>query len=220
MESITDLHIEQIAELESLLKHEMFSMRQSFLVEKYGFNWIGRKEIVDLEKKQLSDRNKFFNMIKSNYTNINPILFLQDYAHNYNLESIFIKINKYSNLSTLTSLKKKEYDIYYKFKESFNFYYTKYDKYSLKNLTDELEKIRNKINVNFKKKNNECNIYECSICIDDDEKSNCVLDCKHQFHKLCIETWLKMYNTCPLCRASNIELFDIEISYEVKISYV
>ena len=44
----------------------------------------------------------------------------------------------------------------------------------------------------------------CSICqevIYPVEKIK-VLECKHIFHKDCIETWFKITKTCPLCRES------------------
>jgi hypothetical protein len=205
MESITDSHIEQIAKLEALLINEMYAMR-----EKYEINWFGRKEIQDLEKTQLSNRKKFFEIIKSNYTNIHPVLFLQEYSHNYDYNCILIKIYKYSDkLPELSELKKNEYDMYIKFKKSFCFYIRKYIEYSLGQLTSKLKKFRKKINVNSKKKINIHDINDCSICYD--TKSNCVSDCNHQFHKSCIDIWLKTNNTCPLCRAENIELRDIQI---------
>ena len=44
----------------------------------------------------------------------------------------------------------------------------------------------------------------CSICSDDykDEDSVSVLDCKHVFHKNCIEEWGHYNPVCPICKAN------------------
>lgn len=56
-----------------------------------------------------------------------------------------------------------------------------------------------------------CHSHEtCSICldvIDNSFKSNC----GHYFHKYCIDKWLNINNTCPICRKSYIIVK--EISY-------
>ncbi|KZV46357.1 hypothetical protein F511_07909 [Dorcoceras hygrometricum] len=48
-----------------------------------------------------------------------------------------------------------------------------------------------------------CPEQECAICLMEfvpDTEVNC-LSCGHIFHKLCLEKWLKYWNTtCPLCR--------------------
>ena len=43
---------------------------------------------------------------------------------------------------------------------------------------------------------------ECAICQDDEtaDQSACALSCGHQFHILCLATWLAENETCPLCR--------------------
>lgn len=48
---------------------------------------------------------------------------------------------------------------------------------------------------------------ECSICLCDcditNKKSICTLNCAHNFHKQCVETWFEKGNfTCPFCRAT------------------
>ncbi|KAK7345213.1 hypothetical protein VNO77_15793 [Canavalia gladiata] len=47
----------------------------------------------------------------------------------------------------------------------------------------------------------------CSICLGD-YKSNDLLrvlpDCEHLFHLKCIDPWLRLHPTCPLCRTSPI----------------
>ncbi|KAI9347963.1 hypothetical protein DFJ73DRAFT_835970 [Zopfochytrium polystomum] len=46
---------------------------------------------------------------------------------------------------------------------------------------------------------------ECSVCQEDftsDEQGEVAvrLDCNHHYHPLCIENWLKVNGTCPICR--------------------
>lgn len=44
---------------------------------------------------------------------------------------------------------------------------------------------------------------QCHICLSDYESGDLkrVLPCSHNFHKECVDTWLKMNATCPLCRS-------------------
>ncbi|GAA0142142.1 hypothetical protein Leryth_000988 [Lithospermum erythrorhizon] len=49
------------------------------------------------------------------------------------------------------------------------------------------------------------NIITCSICLGDYKNSDVLRelpDCGHIFHAKCIDTWLRMHPTCPLCRTS------------------
>jgi len=43
---------------------------------------------------------------------------------------------------------------------------------------------------------------ECSICMDTFKLGEVVkrLPCCHMFHTPCIEPWLQLHNTCPICR--------------------
>uniref|UniRef100_A0A915DMR8 RING-type domain-containing protein n=1 Tax=Ditylenchus dipsaci TaxID=166011 RepID=A0A915DMR8_9BILA len=43
----------------------------------------------------------------------------------------------------------------------------------------------------------------CAVCIDDFEldMSICKLKCGHSFHFKCIEGWLAVAKTCPVCRS-------------------
>ncbi|KAL3368105.1 hypothetical protein AABB24_009134 [Solanum stoloniferum] len=43
---------------------------------------------------------------------------------------------------------------------------------------------------------------ECSICLDDWVIGGVVkeMPCKHRFHGDCIEKWLKIHGSCPICR--------------------
>jgi len=42
----------------------------------------------------------------------------------------------------------------------------------------------------------------CSICCDVFQDRDCVrqLPCKHQYHKACVDRWLSLNPTCPLCK--------------------
>ncbi|KAJ2682640.1 hypothetical protein H4R19_007100 [Coemansia spiralis] len=44
--------------------------------------------------------------------------------------------------------------------------------------------------------------HECGICMDEYGAGNTVLTlpCKHFYHEECIDHWLKMNGTCPICR--------------------
>lgn len=43
---------------------------------------------------------------------------------------------------------------------------------------------------------------QCSICYSDMKNTDIIriLQCKHYFHVMCIDEWLRNHNTCPLCR--------------------
>ncbi|XP_022997272.1 putative RING-H2 finger protein ATL69 [Cucurbita maxima] len=45
----------------------------------------------------------------------------------------------------------------------------------------------------------------CSICLSDYQPYDsvrCIPDCRHCFHSACVDEWLRMSATCPLCRNS------------------
>ncbi|KAI4302255.1 hypothetical protein MLD38_038029 [Melastoma candidum] len=45
----------------------------------------------------------------------------------------------------------------------------------------------------------------CSICLADyrkDDELRSLPDCNHRFHKKCIDRWLGLHPTCPICRKS------------------
>ncbi|XP_021737060.1 NEP1-interacting protein-like 1 [Chenopodium quinoa] len=45
----------------------------------------------------------------------------------------------------------------------------------------------------------------CPICLQDLEagkKVRCMMQCNHQFHKHCIDKWLVLNKSCPICRRS------------------
>lgn len=77
----------------------------------------------------------------------------------------------------------------------------------LKILSDNLsERLIQRITQINKKPNNEIvNTLndDCSICFESLKNcsiSQCVLVCKNYFHEECIDTWLNINTTCPLCR--------------------
>ncbi|KRX09850.1 hypothetical protein PPERSA_02722 [Pseudocohnilembus persalinus] len=60
------------------------------------------------------------------------------------------------------------------------------------------EKLKNEKQENQEKKQ----FIQCSICFDDYEENQFVriLECQHNFHKECVDDWLKQKSNCPLCR--------------------
>lgn len=45
----------------------------------------------------------------------------------------------------------------------------------------------------------------CAICLceyKDLEMMRMLPDCKHCFHLICVDAWLKLNATCPVCRSS------------------
>lgn len=52
---------------------------------------------------------------------------------------------------------------------------------------------------------------ECAICLGEFEEKETVKmmpNCEHVFHLECIDTWLKMHMTCPVCRGT--QFFEVE----------
>lgn len=45
----------------------------------------------------------------------------------------------------------------------------------------------------------------CSICLSDfvqEENVKVIPNCKHEFHPVCVDKWLGVHPSCPLCRTS------------------
>ncbi|KAJ4874074.1 putative RING-H2 finger protein ATL61 [Raphanus sativus] len=45
--------------------------------------------------------------------------------------------------------------------------------------------------------------FECVVCLsklEDGEKAMLLPTCNHWFHANCIETWLNLHSSCPICR--------------------
>ncbi|CAM8921862.1 unnamed protein product [Rhodiola kirilowii] len=46
----------------------------------------------------------------------------------------------------------------------------------------------------------ECETLSCNICMNEDEVGFSRMPCRHVFHTLCVETWLRISSSCPFCR--------------------
>jgi hypothetical protein len=44
------------------------------------------------------------------------------------------------------------------------------------------------------------NKLECPICLDKNDKEWVTTKCNHRFHRDCLNEWMKISNTCPICR--------------------
>jgi hypothetical protein len=44
------------------------------------------------------------------------------------------------------------------------------------------------------------NKLECPICLDKNDKEWVTTKCNHRFHRDCLNEWVKISNTCPICR--------------------
>ncbi|KAJ1415807.1 Zinc finger, RING-type [Sesbania bispinosa] len=48
-------------------------------------------------------------------------------------------------------------------------------------------------------------VMDCAVCLsalEDEEMAKLLPNCKHYFHVACIDTWLALHCTCPLCRTA------------------
>ena len=60
----------------------------------------------------------------------------------------------------------------------------------------------------------------CCICIDEDSNCDIHLDnCKHEFHKVCVDEWLKKNILCPLCRVPTTNTFKIQFPTTINNNY-
>ena len=50
---------------------------------------------------------------------------------------------------------------------------------------------------------------ECSICLEQHAKKDAsfIYSCKHEFGKSCLEEWLKVHKSCPLCRSDAKDIY-------------
>lgn len=58
--------------------------------------------------------------------------------------------------------------------------------------------------INKIKTSNETLEYNCSICLNKENKEIMILPCNHNFHSDCLRQWLKNNKKCPICRSDKI----------------
>ena len=65
------------------------------------------------------------------------------------------------------------------------------------------KKRNNKKKKTLKNRNKKGGNDDCPICFDsiNNDEEKYLTPCNHKFHKKCIEDWIKINNTCPICRA-------------------
>ena len=59
---------------------------------------------------------------------------------------------------------------------------------------------------------------ECYICYESLEDNIKELKCKHKFHPCCVNKWLEINITCPICRETVIDARD-HFPYTSKIYF-
>ena len=60
---------------------------------------------------------------------------------------------------------------------------------------------------------------ECVICLDDVETEWRDLECHHRYHKQCIENWIVVRATCPLCMKTIKDIEERNINTEA-VNYI
>lgn len=65
-------------------------------------------------------------------------------------------------------------------------------------------------------KESETLIDKCSICSNELNKKTIIkTQCDHQFHLVCLTTWIKEHNTCPNCREIiNLDVDDTKVNID------
>ncbi|CAI8613183.1 unnamed protein product [Vicia faba] len=68
--------------------------------------------------------------------------------------------------------------------------------------------------VNFRDLAEDSKSVECAVCLNEfsgDEEIRCMTNCKHIFHKTCVDRWIDHdQKTCPLCRTHFVPCAKIE----------
>lgn len=195
-------YLTKLGKFDILQWEETYAMRR-----KFGFQWYGRIEITNLESTHKNEKERYNIILKKKYNIVDDI---SNIIYEYIISDIsdrykFINNNKKENNDT-------EYTILQKFIDIRKEYSKKVENKlgiipDLHIIGTELEKYRNKIYKNITQKINKIDIQECCICYD--KKSNCITNCKHQFHNKCLSQWFEVNKSCPLCRNNNLFIFDI-----------
>ncbi|KAI4351218.1 hypothetical protein L6164_005596 [Bauhinia variegata] len=63
----------------------------------------------------------------------------------------------------------------------------------------------------------------CSICLGDykdTETLRLLPDCGHVFHLSCVDPWLKLHPTCPICRSSSVQTLQSSTSAQETLGHV
>ena len=57
---------------------------------------------------------------------------------------------------------------------------------------------------------------DCCICLKKIDTDETITNCKHYFHKKCLNQWIEYNNICPVCR-KELELPVLETGYCIKL---
>ena len=57
---------------------------------------------------------------------------------------------------------------------------------------------------------------DCCICLKKIDTDETITNCKHYFHKKCLNQWIEYNNKCPVCR-KELELPVLETGYCIKL---
>lgn len=202
-----DRYFTKIGKFDILQWEEMYAMRR-----KFGCQWYGRIEITNLESTHRNEKERYNIILKNKYNIVDDI---SNIIYEYIITDISDRYKFINNINNINN-NKGILDKNHKFLQKF----IKIQKENRKEIEDkigtildlhivgkELEKYRNKIYKNITQKINKIDIQECCICYD--KKSNCITNCKHQFHSICLSKWIEVNKSCPLCRSNNLIVFDI-----------
>ena len=204
-------------------KNENIEFIKLYLESK--FNIIIKKIILNEKKLNNSDILSKFDINKDNDNDNDNIFFIElenDNNRNYtenNSGTIIDFLNEISNTLNYNNLDINDSsfrdELFNRINNNYNINFDENDSFLLfdllTNSSDNTKKIISKENLDKFKldiyndidKKNCIFSDQCSICYSNFNKNDFVrvLDCKHIYHKHCIDQWLLKYeNTCPICK--------------------